>query len=173
MHAAAPWSTLLKGISVTVVALLLGASWLLLDTLLAGPWRLVVAVPPLVVLVAAAFSVRGYAMRDNVLRVQRLLWVTRIELGTLQTAATDATAGTRSLRLFGNGGLFSFCGWFRNARLGRYRAFVTDWQHGVVIKASRCTVVLSPADPAGFVRALQPDRPERRPQRGPARRHVL
>ncbi|HEX8777104.1 MAG TPA: hypothetical protein VF738_03220, partial [Rhodanobacter sp.] len=39
--------------------------------------------------------------------------------------------------------------------LGRDRAFVTDWQCAVVLRGSMCTVVLSPADPAGFVRGLQ------------------
>lgn len=173
MHAAAPWSSFLKGISATVVVLLLGASLLVLATVPAGPWRFMAAVPALIVLAAAAFAVRGYALRGSVLLVRRPWWITRLELGTLQSATTDATAGARSLRLLGNGGLFAFCGWFRNAQLGRYRAFVTDWQRVVVIKASLRTVVLSPADPAGFIRALQPDRPRPHAPRGPVRRHVL
>lgn len=173
MHPAAPASTFLKGISATVVVLLLGASVLLLATLPSGPARLLAALPPLIVLTAALFAVRGYAVRGNTLLVQRPLWVTRVDLGELQSAATAAGAGARSLRLLGNGGLFVFCGWFRNAELGRFRAFVTDWQRAVVIRASRQTVVISPADPAGFVRALQPRRSRPDKQRNPARRHVL
>lgn len=172
MHPAAPASTFLKGISATVVVLLLGASALMLATLSGGFARLLAAIPLAIVPAAALFTVRGYAVRGNALLVQRPLWVTRVELGTLQSAAADANAGARSLRLLGNGGLFVFCGWFRNAQLGRFRGFVTNWQATVVIRASRCTVVISPADAAGFVRALQPRRATQG-RKGPARRHVL
>lgn len=172
MHPAAPASVFLKGISVTVVVLLFGAG-VVLATQLHGAARLFTLVPLLIVPLAALFAVRGYAVQGHELLVRRPWWTTRIELGALQSAAVDADAGARSLRLFGNGGLFVFCGWFRNARLGHFRAFVTDWQSAVVIKASRRTVVISPADPAGFVRALQPRRMPARGQPGPVRRHVL
>ncbi|MEW9625234.1 PH domain-containing protein [Rhodanobacter geophilus] len=158
-HPAAPWSAFLKGISIVVTLLLLG---LLLLVACLVPVRtlpvlraVVMAVPLVILLAAALFVVRGYELRDATLHVHRLFWTTRVALGELREAAIDPEAGAGSLRLFGNGGLFSFSGWFRNAKLGRYRAFVTDWQLAVVLRASTCTVVLSPADPAGFVRALQ------------------
>jgi hypothetical protein len=53
----------------------------------------------------------------------------------------------RSLRLFGNGGLFSITGIFQNATLGRYRAFVTDPKQAVVLRYESRVVVLSPANP--------------------------
>ncbi|MFK2930833.1 hypothetical protein ISP14_08515 [Dyella agri] len=118
--------------------------------------EVVFAWPLLILLAAVLFVVRGYELRDGALHVRRLFWTTRVTLGELREAATDPEAGAGSIRLFGNGGLFSFSGWFRNAKLGRYRAFVTDWQCAVVLRGAACTVVLSPADPASFVRALQP-----------------
>lgn len=157
-HPAAPWGAFLKGISIVVTLLLLGmfllgACVVPADLPMLRPAML--ALPPMILLPAALFVVRGYELRDGVLYVRRLLWTTRIALGELREAAIDPQAGAGSLRLFGNGGLFAFSGWFRNARLGRYRAFVTDWQQAVVLRASAGTVVLSPADPASFVRGLQ------------------
>ena len=165
-HPAAPWGTFLKGISIVVALLLLGVSLLVACFVPARTLPLlrvvVMAVPLLILLAAALFVVRGYELCDGVLHVRRLLWTTRVPLGELREAAIDPQAGAGSLRLFGNGGLCAFTGWFRNAKLGRYRAFVTDWQQAVVLRASACTVVLSPADPAGFVRGLQTPVPSRK-----------
>ncbi|HKR77667.1 MAG TPA: PH domain-containing protein [Rhodanobacter sp.] len=158
-YPAAPWSGFLKGISIVVTLLLLGISWLLasiMPTHTLPLLRTVATVLPLLILLAAVpFVVRGYELRDGTLQVHRLGWTTRVALGELRGAAIDPHAGADSIRLLGNGGLFSFSGWFRNAKLGRYRAFVTDWQRAVVLHGAACTVVLSPADPASFVRALQ------------------
>lgn len=55
------------------------------------------------------------------------------------------------LRLCGNGGLFSFSGWFRNRALGVYRAFVTDPHRTVVLRYPRRPIVLSPSSPEEFV----------------------
>ena len=60
----------------------------------------------------------------------------------------------RSLRIFGNGGLFSVCGRFRNRELGHYRAFVTDPKNAVVLRFGEQTIVISPEGPKEFVEAL-------------------
>lgn len=171
-HPAARWSGFLAGVSAAVTLLLLGV------VLLAGfavpaqtrpLWHAAAIALPLAILLAAAlFVVRDYAVRDGELRVRRLFWTTRVRLGELREAIIDPQAGAGSFRLLGNGGLLSFSGWFRNAKLGRYRAFVTDWRHAVVLRAAAVTVVLSPADPAGFVGELQAalaPRPSTRPNR--------
>ena len=159
-HPAAPWGIFLKGISIVVTLILLGVfsvvAFLVPATTLPMVRIVVMAVPVLILLAAALFVVRGYEVHDGTLHVRRLLWTTRVALGALNGAIIDPDAGTGSMRLLGNGGLFSFSGWFRNAKLGRYRAFVTDWQHAVVLRASNGIMVLSPANPAGFVRDLQP-----------------
>jgi hypothetical protein len=60
-----------------------------------------------------------------------------------------------SWRIWGNGGLFAIHGWFQNRELGRYRAFVTDPDHAVVLRWPQVTVVVSPGEPARFVQVLQ------------------
>lgn len=167
-HPAAPWSGFLKGISFAVGLLLPGVSLLVATTVpadaLPTPLRVAAIALPLAILLAAVpFVVRAYGVRDGVLFVRRLFWTTRVPLGELREADVDPQAGASSIRLWGNGGLFSFTGWFRNAKLGRYRAFVTDWQRAVVLRASSCTVVVSPADPVAFVRGLQAAAAPRKP----------
>ena len=57
----------------------------------------------------------------------------------------------RSLRLFGNGGLFSITGWYRNGTLGIYKAFATDLNKTVVLRFATKTIVISPENPEQFV----------------------
>jgi hypothetical protein len=58
----------------------------------------------------------------------------------------------------GNGGFFCWTGYFRNRRLGSFRALVTDPARCVVLEFSRFKLVVSPEKPEAFVRAL--DLPE-------------
>lgn len=155
---AAPWSRLLKGITLLASTLLAGVA---LWALLAGP-RLPAAVAiaagglPLVILVGCAlFTVRGYELAGGELLVHRLLWPTRISLDGLRSVAHDPEAVRGSLRLFGNGGLFSFSGWFRNKPLGVYRAYVTDHRRIVVLTWDQRRIVVSPEPPERFVEALR------------------
>ena len=93
---------------------------------------------------AALFTIRGYTMEPDALVVRRLLWNTRLPLAGLQSASAQPDAMRQSIRLCGNGGMFSFTGWYRNRALGNYRAFVTDLKSTVVLKFATRTVIVSP-----------------------------
>jgi hypothetical protein len=101
--------------------------------------------------VASLFVVRSYAIEFNELLIRRLLWTTRLPLAGLQSAEAVPDAMRGSLRLFGNGGMFSITGLFRNRALGNYRAFVTDLKKTVVLRFPKRTVVVSPENPEQFV----------------------
>jgi hypothetical protein len=103
----------------------------------------------------AVFMIRGYRLEGRRLWIRRLFWDTQVSLDGLRGAVVDPEAMRRSLRLFGNGGLFVFAGWYRNRRLGVYRAFATDPARAVVLTLPRRKIVITPADPEGFVRALE------------------
>ncbi|VGO17923.1 hypothetical protein PDESU_06525 [Pontiella desulfatans] len=60
-----------------------------------------------------------------------------------------------SIRLCGNGGLFSFTGLYRNKKLGNYRVFVNDLNRAVVLRFSKRTTVVTPDDPAAFVERVK------------------
>lgn len=57
----------------------------------------------------------------------------------------------RSIRIFGNGGLFGITGIYRNKTLGIYRAYVTDPKQSVVLQMTSRVVVISPAYPRAFL----------------------
>lgn len=116
---------------------------------------LLLAVPAAILVPTALLTVRGYELAGRELLVERLLWKTPIWLESVRSVEADADAMRRSIRLWGNGGLFGFTGWFWNKKLGRHRVFVTDPKRAVVLRMSQRTVVVSPDDPARFIHALK------------------
>jgi hypothetical protein len=149
---------------VLATAVLAGA-WLTVAAVISGGGRipfpgpfgasLALLLPPLVAFGAALFVVRGYEVGAGELRVERLLWATRVDLSGLLRAVSDPSAMRGSLRIFGNGGLYAVTGLFQNGTLGRYRAFVTDQKRAVVLFLPERTIVLSPEDPGAFLEQLR------------------
>ena len=103
---------------------------------------------------SALFGIRGYQLEGRQLLINRPLWNTAIPLDELRETTTDPDAMRGCIRLCGDGGLFSFTGWYRSKRLGTYRAFATDPARSVVLTFPRRTIVVTPADPDAFVQAL-------------------
>jgi len=158
---AAPWSTALKVMSLLGTVVLCAVSYAAFRAIptptgFTHHFGLGVALIPLVVLIASLFFVvRGYSVDARHLIVERLVTTTRIPLAGLTRAWIDPSACKGSIRVFGNGGLFSFSGWFYSKRLGRYRLFATDFRHAVVLGLPRGNVVISPAAPHAFIEHLQ------------------
>lgn len=172
----APWCTLLKVFSLLCTLVLLGVGlglYLAIPPVARLPWvgsvGLFVLVAGIVTALAATlFVVRGYEIDGSDLRVQRLLWTTSLSLGNLRSVWQDSAAMKGSLRLFGNGGLFSITGLYWSKSLRRYRAFVTDPAKAVVLELEDRVLVVSPADPAAFVEQLRHRFP--RAREGPDRK---
>lgn len=157
---AAPWSGLLKSVSIVSTLSLIGAGVVVARTLptvgVLPPFATLIGCSlPAIALVASLFAVISYEIDGTQLRIRRLLWYTRIDLTTVQEARADPIASQGSIRTAGNGGLFSFTGHYRNPALGSYEAYVTDWKRAVVVRLLRRVIVVSPADPAAFVLALR------------------
>ncbi|MDE3068530.1 MAG: hypothetical protein KGJ60_13420 [Verrucomicrobiota bacterium] len=109
---------------------------------------------PAILLACACFTIRGYAIAPDAILVRRLFWATRLPRAGLTSARFEPDVMRGSLRTWGNGGLFSISGYYRNKLLGSYRAYVTDPHQTVVLQYAGRTVVLSPAPPEEFVREL-------------------
>ena len=154
----APWCTLLKVVTVLVSCLLLGIG--LIIALSIPPTQplsraLVMLAPFLAIGLAALFTVRSYEVDGAHLKIHRFGWISRFDLRNLKEARVDPESLRRSLRLFGNGGFFSFSGWFRSKSLGVYRFFGTDPERAVVLKfADDRIIVVTPDDPEEFVRTV-------------------
>jgi Bacterial PH domain len=142
----APWSTSLVIVSslVTLICIVLAIQLFVSSR----SWEALV--PLAIIFGALLFTVRGYTVTADAVLVHRLFWSTRLPLTDLQSAEIAPEAMRGGLRLFGNGGLFSFTGFFRNRSLGTYRAFVTDPHRTVVLHFTKKTVVISPSAPEDF-----------------------
>lgn len=159
-HFRAPWSKSLIVASTFATLVCLSvtyAMWTLpMDGSLA-PLRFWLGLLPLAVILACAlFMVRGYSIANDTLLVERPFWKTSISLRDLRSVKFDPTAANRSIRTFGNGGFFSFTGYFRNKELGSYHAFMTDRRRAVVLRFPSSVVVISPDRPEDFVNTIAP-----------------
>lgn len=164
----APWSNALKIMSVLGCVLLIGVG---IGAVNAVPHdtripyvelfgTVVAFVPPAIGLFAVLFIVSGYELKPHRLRIRRLLWSTEVSLGGLQRIYADSAIMKHSLKVCGNGGLFSITGIYRNHFLGNYRAFVTNPECAVALFLPDRVVVISPADPEAFVRAIRTQVPD-------------
>jgi hypothetical protein len=150
----APWAlSLIISTALASSLCMIVAVFILNDAEDAERWLFIL--PLLVVGIAALFTVRGYALSADFLRIHRLLWSTRIPLAGLQSATYDPEAVHKSSRSFGNGGLFSISGYFRSKKLGKYRAFISHPALAVVLRFADHIVVVSPAIPEQFIRQLR------------------
>ena len=114
----------------------------------------------LVLLIAAAWSPRGYAVEGSSILVHRKIGTLRISLADLREARKADSEDLRGcIRLWGSGGLFGYYGLFSTPKLGKSTWYVTDRGKAVVLVTGGKTMLFSPDDLAGFldtVRAAAP-----------------
>lgn len=153
----APWGRATRTTSPIAVVILIGSvvAALAFVRMSVAMQILLAATPILILLGAAAFMIQGYALEEDTLIIQRPGWTTRISLVNLRAATLNPKLMLRSLRIFGNGGLFAFNGLFWNRSLGRYRAYVTDLQKALVLTLADRTIVISPGSPEDFIAQLR------------------
>ncbi len=140
--------------TVTCLGFAAGAAWEAAVRPHLALLRWVVILPLLILFGAALCTIRGYTITSDAILVHRLMHDTTLPRAGLESASADPEAMRASLRTFGNGGAFSFSGFYYNKRLGSYRAFVTDPRRAVVLRYANRRVVLSPSSPEDFAREL-------------------
>jgi hypothetical protein len=153
----APWSPLLKGVSLAASLVLLGSVvlvWVVVPEEAAWVRWAVPAMNLLILGGTGLLTVRGYELRGRELLVRRLVWKSKVSLEGLREAHVDEAALRHAIRVMGNGGLFAFSGWYWSKRLGRFKAFATDPGRAVVLVYRDRKVVVTPDRPEHFVRAL-------------------
>ena len=153
----ATWGKPLKWVSLCVSLLCVGLAvwqgWFL--SRLHGDFPFWLAILPLLLVAGCAlFCIRGYTLTPDMLIIHRLMWQTRIPLAGLTSAVFQPDAMRGSIRIAGNGGLFSFSGWFWNRSLGRYSCYVTALYHTVVLRFPDRRIVVSPDTPEAFAQEL-------------------
>lgn len=162
MRFGAPWSASVKWITMLAVAglvcvVIFGISQLEdVGSVTSILYVLATVVLPALILVASAcWMIRGFVVTGEMILVQRLGWQSKLDLKDLVSVEADPEAMARSLRTFGVGGLFCFCGRFQNKSLGAYRAYATDPKRSVVLKFQNQTVVVTPDRPDDFVASVK------------------
>lgn len=160
-HYKAPWSKWLIGVSTFLTMLCVGIG-IVMSQLNTGAISWLAWLPIGLAIGCALFMIRGYTITTDTILVHRLWWATELPRRGLESAQLVPNAMRGSIRVFGNGGFFSFSGFFWNKPLGSYRAYVTDPASTVVLRyASRRPILLSPATPEEFIHDLGRPRPDR------------
>lgn len=153
----APWGRQLIIVSGFASFICVATAGLMLQDPAAGsaPGLLAGLLPLLILAAATLFMVRGYVVADGELRIMRPLWQTRLPLTGLRAVEVQPDAMRASVRTWGNGGLFSYTGRYRNRALGPYQAWVNDMNRTVVLRFAERTLVVSPADPEAFTQEIR------------------
>ena len=158
---AAPWPKSLKLVSAlgTILILAVGVAAYLAIPVPSGFTHLfglgVALVLPGILALSILFAVTGYAVEGSDLYVERLFFSTRIPVAGLSRVWFEPGVCRGSIRIWGNGGLYSFTGWYRSKALGKYRLFGTDLSRSVVLFRPRHVVVITPAAPHAFIQHLR------------------
>lgn len=162
-HFKAPWDRTLLIISIFTTLVTLGAAIVLtlgrqmppFLSLPALPSRgLVIAAVLLIPLGALPFMIRGYVLTKDGILIKRLWWNTVLPFAEMRSVEVEPLALSHSFRTCGNGGMFSFTGFYWSRQLGHFRAYVTDQNRTVIVHMNNRTAVLSPDDPETFARAV-------------------
>ena len=147
----APWGKPLMWTTWTCTIVLVGLTAFLLFMKV----YIVAVVPCLILAFTAPFTIRRYTICADQLVVRRLFSNTIVDLSNLQSIYFNPKALANSTRSAGNGGLFSFSGYFTSKELGDYRALFTNSDFAVVLKFPMETVVVSPENPQSFVKMIR------------------
>lgn len=163
-HFRAPWGRTLLIVSMFITLLMGGVACMLLlgrqlPDFISLPVRadgfgIVTSAVLLIPLGALPFVIRGYVLTKDGILIRRLWWNTVLPFADMLSVEVEPHALSHSFRTCGNGGLYSFTGFYWNRQLGHFRAYVTDLNRTVVVRLRNRTAVLSPDDPEAFVRAV-------------------
>ena len=108
----------------------------------------------LIPLLALPFIIRGYVITKDGILIRRLWWNTVLPFADIRSVEAEPLALSSSFRTCGNGGMYSFTGYYWSKQLGHFRAYVTDLNRTVIVRMHKRTAVLSPDDPEAFARTV-------------------
>ena len=114
------------------------------------------AILPLAALgIGLLFRVWGYEVHDDHIRIRRIAFPVTLAIAPIISVEKAPELMNKSVRTFGNGGLFGFYGRFWKPGYGKFHAYVTNPENTVVLKSDEKTVALSPDQPQAFVDLLR------------------
>lgn len=156
----APWGVrvwLITGICLVMQGVICTVIFLNEEVRAEAPFSPIVFVGLLILmnLTMIPFLVRGYEISADGLKIYRGGWVKRYSFFTLTSAWHDTHAVSWSMKIIGNDGYMAMHGSFRNRKLGKYHAFLTDGARAVVLEFADRKIVISPDSPEQFIESLE------------------
>lgn len=161
-HFKAPWGRTLLIISIFTTLIMLGVA-LMLSLGRQIPWFISLPLPSrelasaivlLIPLGALPFIIRGYVLTNDGILIKRLWWNTVLPFEDVRSVEVEPLALSHSFRTCGNGGLYSFSGYYWSNQHGHFRAYVTDLNRTVIVHMKNHTAVISPDNPEAFARSV-------------------
>jgi hypothetical protein len=120
-------------------------------------WAVALPLPFIVMIgIAALFRPRAFRIADNRIAVVRAIGAIEWPLGDIRTVRRPpAWPQSRPVPLLAIRGLFGSYGWFWTREWGIHRIYLTDPEAAIELeRRSGRRIVITPADPRGFVSAL-------------------
>jgi hypothetical protein len=151
----APWGKLLIIMTALGCVVLLGVPSMMVSVIPQDDLPVIARIAmiliwPLILGITALFSIRSFDIMQDGILVQRLFWANRLGYEDLRSVRVDKDAMKGSIRVMGNGGLFSFSGRYRSRKLGVFTVYATDMKLSVILRYSDRTVVVTPESPEEF-----------------------
>jgi hypothetical protein len=123
-----------------------------------APWPVFFLPPGMLVLFTVIWHgarVKVYRLTADELRIERAFQTVRYPLAGLQFVSFDPEALRGALKVAGNDGLGAVAGRFRSKRLGKFRAYLTDREHAIVLRWPDRCLVISPRQHSLFIDDLR------------------
>lgn len=122
---------------------------------------LVVSLIFLIIVLCYLYSIKGYSIDHHSIHIYRPIGTKSYKLDQFTEIITGLSHIKKSLtlRLWGNGGLFSITGLFWNKKLGKFKAYLSDPSKCIILIGATQKIAISPDPPEEFVKTLKMHRP--------------
>jgi len=113
-------------------------------------------VAALVFVICYRMQITGYSLENGTLTIHRKGKPVSIPLAGLKNFEPVENPFKRSIRIWGNGGIFGYYGKYRRVGTDKrtFKAYVTDTQNCVMLETAQGWVAISPRDRDAFLHAL-------------------
>jgi hypothetical protein len=151
---AASWDNLVKGITVSVLMLII--SLLIVFSTILDDLPLMIGIITLygsILIIPYLWAPQGYTVKGHAVIVKRLVGDLKFQVEREPERWNWTWWG---LRLFGSGGLYGYYGFFTFRNLGRVRMYATNRHNLVLLKDEKNRkILLSPTNPEEFIQRLR------------------
>ena len=89
------------------------------------------------------FRVWGYDLYDDHIRIRRIAFPVRLPIAQFKSVERAPELMSKSVRTFGNGGLFGFYGRFWKPGFGKFQAYVTNPENTIALKSDEKMIWVS------------------------------